>query len=273
MLEAFCPIGLRPAKVIPRKGNTGDGQKMAYWAGAVLDNPEWAPTLHALAYSFFQGFFLHVNQLGQRFMNEDTWMQAKSIRCLMQPGGDFAFSIMDSKYLDEMGERWDIIGGQGMAPLSVVGDKYDRDRMEKDIEKTITTKNGFKADTLDELATLIDIPADNLKKTVERYNELVANGEDVDFGKRGELLTSVDKPPFYALKWGPALLDVFGGALTNTKLNVLGVDSQPIPGLYAVGNAAGGMYAVDYPLLLNGNSYGRAIAYAMQIADSILENN
>jgi hypothetical protein len=31
------------------------------------------------------------------------------------------------------------------------------------------------------------------------------------------------------------------------------------------------MYAVDYPLLLNGNSYGRALAYAMQLADSILE--
>ena len=42
-------------------------------------------------------------------------------------------------------------------------------------------------------------------------------------------------------------------------------------GFYAVGNAAGGMYAVDYPLLLNGNSYGRALAYAMQIADTLSE--
>ena len=42
--------------------------------------------------------------------------------------------------------------------------------------------------------------------------------------------------------------------------------------MYAVGNAAGGMYAVDYPLLLNGNSYGRALAYAMQIADVLSAN-
>jgi predicted oxidoreductase len=83
------------------------------------------------------------------------------------------------------------------------------------------------------------------------------------------MLTPIVKPPFYALKWGPALLDVFGGALTNTDLNVLDAYGQPIPGLYAVGNAAGGMYAVDYPLLLNGNSYGRALAYAMQIGDSL----
>jgi succinate dehydrogenase/fumarate reductase flavoprotein subunit len=269
MLEAFCPIGLRTAKIFPRSGNTGDGQKMAFWAGAVLDNPEWAPTLHALGYSGFQGFFLHVNRLGKRFMNEDTWMQAKSVRCLMQPGGDFAFSVFDSKYLDEIAERWNIIGGQGMAPLSVIGDKFNRDMMEKDIERTIASGNGFKAVTIEELAKLIDVPADNLQKTVARYNELVAAGDDTDFGKRSELLTSVSQPPYYALKWGPALLDVFGGALTDTNLNVLGTDGRPIPGLYAVGNVAGGMYAVDYPLLLNGNSYGRALAYAMQIADSI----
>lgn len=271
MLEAFCPIGLRPAIQIPRKGNTGDGQKMAYWAGAVLDNPEWAPTLHALGYSGFQGFFLHVNQLGRRFMNEDTWMQAKSVRCLMQPGGDYAFSIMDSKYLDEIGERWDDIGGQGMAPLSVVGDKYNPEHMEQTVERAMKGGNAWKADSIAELAELMGVPADELEKTVTRYNELVAAGDDTDFGKRSEMLTSITKAPFYALKWGPALLDVFGGAITDVRLNVLGTDSRPIPGLYAVGNAAGGMYAVDYPLLLNGNSYGRALAYAMQLADSLCE--
>jgi len=271
MLEAFCPIGLRPAKVFPRRGNTGDGQKMAYWAGAVLDNPEWAPTLHALGYSGFQGFFLHVNRLGLRCMNEDTWMQAKSVRCLMQPGGDYAFSVFDDKYLDEIGERWDIIGGQGMAPLSTVGDKYNREFMKRDIERTLEGENGFRADTLEELAKLMDVPVENFIKTVRRYNELVSMGDDADFGKRAIMLTPIVKPPFYALKWGPALLDVFGGALTDAKLNVLDADGEPIPGLYAVGNAAGGMYAVDYPLLLNGNSYGRALAYAMQLADSLTE--
>ena len=270
MLAAFCPIGLRPAKQIPRKGNTGDGQKMAYWAGAALDNPEWAPTLHALGFSGYQGFFLHVNQLGKRFMNEDTWMQAKSVRCMMQPGGDYAFSILDGKYLDEIGDRWNIIGGQGMAPLSVEGDSYDRAGMERQIQHNLETGNAFQADTLAELAEKIDVPADVLEATVARYNALVASGDDVDFGKRAELLTDVTKPPFIALKWGPALLDVFGGAITDASLNVLGTNSLPIPGLYAVGNAAGGMYAVDYPLLLNGNSYGRALAYAMQLADTLL---
>ncbi|MDR0839689.1 MAG: FAD-binding protein [Oscillospiraceae bacterium] len=292
MLAAFCPIGLRPALQIPRRGNKGDGQKMAYWAGAVLDNPEWAPTLHALGYSGHQFFFLHVNQLGNRFMNEDTWMQAKSVRCLMQPGGDFAFTVFDSKYLDEIAERWELLGGQGMAPMSMMGDEFDRAGLEDDINRFVTGNerrygdiedeentdaekapvkekliNGFKADTIEELAQQLDVPAENLVKTVARYNELVAAGDDTDFGKRAIMLTPLVKPPFYALRWGPALLDVFGGALINKQLNVVGADSHPIPGLYAVGNAAGGMYAVDYPLLLNGNSYGRALAYAMQLGD------
>ena len=43
MLETFCPIGARAPQKWPRPGNTGDGQKMAYWAGAALDNPEWLP--------------------------------------------------------------------------------------------------------------------------------------------------------------------------------------------------------------------------------------
>ena len=267
MLEAFCPIGLRPGTKFPRKGNTGDGQKMAYWAGAALDNPEWAPTLHALAYSGFQGFYLHVNQLGKRFMNEDTWMQAKSVRCLMQPGGEWCFSVMDSKYADEMGERFDELGGQGMAPLTVVGQGYSKESFVASVERHIKNGNAFVADTIEELAEKMDVPADELVKTVKRYNEIVASGDDVDFGKRSSLLTSIEKGPFYALKWGPQLLDVFGGAQVNTDLNVLDSNAHPIPGLYAVGNAAGGMYAVDYPLLLNGNSYGRALAYAMQIGD------
>ena len=267
MVEAFCPIGLRPSKQVSRPGNTGDGQKMAYWAGAALDNPEWAPTLHTLGYSGYQGFFLHVNRLGQRFMNEDTWMQAKAVRCLMQPGGDYAFSVWDSKYLDEMEERFSELGGQGMMPLSNVGDVFNRQATADFIQSKIDRGNGFVADTLDELAEKMGVPAENLKKTVARYNELCTAGDDVDYGKRARLLTSITEGPFYALKWGPVLLDVFGGAQIDTNLNVIGADSRNIPGLYAVGNAAGGMYAVDYPLLLNGNSYGRALAYAMQLAD------
>ena len=40
-----------------------------------------------------------------------------------------------------------------------------------------------KADTLEELAEKLNMPADAFVATVERYNELCAKGEDEDFGK------------------------------------------------------------------------------------------
>lgn len=274
MLEAFCPIALKPSKNMyyPAGLNTGDGHKMAYWAGAAFDPPAWAPSLHNIAYCGYSFFFLHVNQRGKRFMNEDTWMQAKSIRCMMQPGGDYAFTIMDSKWLTEFGERYDLVGGQGVMPLSLsnFSDRWDPScGLLQEIEESIDRGLGAKSDTLENLASMINVPADALLKTVARYNELVDIGDDVDFGKRSGLLTSIVKPPFYALKWGPALLNVFGGALTDTHLNVIGPDQKPIPGLFAVGNVSGGMYGVDYPLLLNGNSYGRALTWALAVADGI----
>ena len=282
MLEAFCPIALKVshARYFPKGNNTGDGHKMAYWAGAAFDDPSWALSVHGRRdddASYFSFFFLFVNSRGKRFMNEDTWLQAKSLRVMAQPGDDTAYTIMDAKWLDEYGERFDCIGGQTVTPLNIAnyGDKWSPDcGLEKTVEEMVEKGQcAWKADTLDELAEKIGVPAENLKATVDRYNELARQGDDTDFGKRSELLTTITKPPFYALKWGASLLDVFGGALTDVNMRVLDPYYDPIPGLYAVGNAAGGFYGVDYPLLLNGNSFGRALTWGLAVTEGILADN
>jgi fumarate reductase flavoprotein subunit len=274
MLAAFCPLALKTDvnQTDPQGLNTGDGHKLAYWAGAAFDDLAWATALNNNAYSPYSFFFLHVNQRGRRFMNEDTWTQAKAIRCLMQPGIDYAFTIMDANWLEDLGKRFDITGGEGVRPygLTAYGSKWRAGcGIEKEIEETIKAGNGAKADTLAELAEKIGVPAEALIKTVERYNEVVCKGLDYDFGKRSELLTPVVKAPFYALKWGPALEGVYGGVLTNTKTNVLGPDYKPIPGLYAVGKIAGGIYGVDYPRLMTGIENGRALTWALALADAV----
>ena len=282
MLEAFCPIALKPtiARYWPVGNNTGDGHKMAYWAGAAFDDPGWAASMHGRRdndASYFSFFFLFVNSRGKRFMNEDTWTQAKSMRVLSQPGGDIAFTIMDGKWMEDFGDRFEITGGQAVTPLNIAnyGDKWSPDcGLDTTIEKMIEEGScAWKADTLEELAAKIGVPVDEFMKTVARYNELTAAGDDEDFGKRSELLTTIIEPPFYALKWGTALLDVFGGALTDTNMRVLDPYYEPIPGLYAVGNAAGGFYGVDYPLLLNGNSFGRALTWGIAVTEGIQEDN
>lgn len=282
LLEKFCPLALkvRNARYWPKGNNSGDGHKMAYWAGAVFDDPCWALSVHGRRdedASYYSFYFLFVNSRGKRFMNEDTWTQAKSMRVMMQPGADEAYTIMDAKWLEEFGERYEIAGGQGVMPLNIAnwGDKWSDDcGLDKSVEQMIEKgKCAWKADTLDELAEKIRVPVVNLKATVARYNQLYERGDDVDFGKRRELLTSIVKPPFYALKWGSSLLDVYGGAQTDANMRVQDPYYDPIPGLYATGNAAGGFCAVDYPLFLNGNSFGRALTCAFAVSEGIEADN
>ena len=62
----------------------------------------------------------------------------------------------------------------------------------------------------------------------------------MDFHKRKEILTTIEKPPFYALKFGPALLVLPGGIEISEDFEVLDDDKKPIPGLYAIGNCSPG---------------------------------
>ena len=150
------------------------------------------------------------------------------------------------------------------------GEKWSDDNgIDKQIERYVKLGTCFKADTLEELAERMEVPVETFKATVARYNELYEKGDDEDYGKRSELLTSITKPPFYALKWGPALLNVHGGMITDTEMHILDEDNKPIPGLYAIGNTAGGLYGVDYPLLWNGNSHSRAITWARRAVHTI----
>jgi succinate dehydrogenase/fumarate reductase flavoprotein subunit len=276
MLEHFAPIGLIPKHngYYPPGLNTGDGHKMGRWMGGAFEPAPWAVSLHLIAYAMYCFFFLHVNKQGRRYMNEDTWVQAKSVRTLMQPDGSWAFSVFDSKWYDEVARLAPISGGQFTDSLiAIYGRTWEEDgeMVKKGIEHYLENGMCVQADTLEELARKMDVPEENLAAAVKRYNEMYKQGRDDDYGKRSELLTAIDKPPYYALKWGPSLLNVFGGFLTDTKLHVLDSAYVPVPGLYATGMIAGGLYGVDYPLLFNGNSNGRCLTWGLLLADTIVE--
>jgi len=160
-------------------------------------------------------------------------------------------------------------------PLGALyGEAWKEPEEGNEIVQAIETyvQNGLccKADTLEELAEQMGVPKDAFLATVARYNRMYKQQNDEDYGKRSALLTPIDKPPFYALKFGPSLLDVFGGVNTDVKLRVLDAKDEPIPGLLAVGMVAGGLYGVDYPLLFNGNSHGRCLTWARQAAETIV---
>ena len=74
-------------------------------------------------------------------------------------------------------------------------------------------------------------------------------------------------PLLTGLDVGVALLAIVGGLKVNTDLQVLTAEKQPIEGLYAIGNASGDLYAIDYPINMAGNSNGRALTWGYLIGD------
>jgi fumarate reductase flavoprotein subunit len=99
----------------------------------------------------------------------------------------------------------------------------------------------IKGNTLEELAMKAGIDPAGLVETVKRYNSFVEKGVDEDFGKP-KMLAKIETPPFYAIPQWPAVHHTMGGIRINTRAQVLDVNGNPIPKLYAAGEATGGVH-------------------------------
>jgi 3-oxosteroid 1-dehydrogenase len=128
--------------------------------------------------------------------------------------------------------------------------------------------------------------ADNLSRTIERFNRFALTGVDEDF-KRGatepERFFSVefrddpmpnptmypisDTGPYYAILLGASTLGTKGGPRINTRSQVLRADGAPIPGLYGAGNCIGSPAGAGYwggggtlgPAIFHGYLAGRNV--------------
>ena len=124
-----------------------------------------------------------------------------------------------------------------------------------DVERWIEAGALVRADTLEELAEQIGVPAGALSKSVEQFNEFAVTGVDEQF-HRGETpwdrvtallfgahedgpnrcLGVIDQGPFYAVQVVVTDLGTKGGLVTDADARVLRPDGSVIEGLYASGN-------------------------------------
>ncbi len=106
----------------------------------------------------------------------------------------------------------------------------------------------FQANTIEELAKQCGIPADTLAATVKEYNEACRAGKGSTLKVKAtmEKPNIIDKPPFYGFEFSGGLTTTFGGPKINTKAEVLNLDGKAVPGLYAAGNAIGGLFYDNY---------------------------
>jgi 3-oxosteroid 1-dehydrogenase len=118
------------------------------------------------------------------------------------------------------------------------------------------------AGSIEELATLINVPSASLKGTVERWNSFVDKGVDEDF-HRGEreydlwlgdpqhgpnkALGRIDRAPFYAVDVVPGDVGTYGGAIIDQYGRVLRGDGEVIEGLYAAGVSTASIMGNVYP--------------------------
>lgn len=265
--------------------NTGDGLKMAQRIGAATRGTReawWAPMsitggmrdgepIGSLLRFERQGpGSIMVNRHGQRFANEAQNYNDLA-RCLQswdspnnQTLNTPAHVVFDQSYLD----RYGILDHRSGQP---------------------TPDYLIEAATLEELATKLNVPAGNLTATVERFNQMALKGVDEDFG-RGDSeydrywgdadspwpnpsLGPLQQGPFYAMEVVNGAFGTCGGIATDGNAQVIDVDGNPIPGLFAAGNASESPYASGYPgagatlgpLMTMAYQAGRTIAATVRV--------
>jgi uncharacterized protein with FMN-binding domain len=121
----------------------------------------------------------------------------------------------------------------------------------------------WRADTLDELADKLGIEDKAaFLASVERYNELCANGADVDFGKDAKWMNAIKTAPFYGIRRHLRVSSLDSGVYTNANGQAVDSEKSPIEGLYCIGNLGGQFYGgADYPFHSTGLSIGRCYTF------------
>jgi succinate dehydrogenase/fumarate reductase flavoprotein subunit len=75
----------------------------------------------------------------------------------------------------------------------------------------------------------------------------------------------IDSPPFYVIEALPAISFTFGGLIVDSEARVLDAEGRPIPGLYAAGADAGGLYVRAYA-----GGLAAALTFGLRAARSAL---
>ena len=179
------------------------------------------------------GYGFIVNQKGERFLDEAHTYVEKAKECAQLTEENRAWQILDS--------TWE--------PMPNYIKNYKH-------------LNAFyaEADTIDELCAKAGLPADAVKASLKRFNDAVAAKKAAELTPPCTLSSPkpVLKAPFYAVPFEGGMTATYGGPKITPKAEVTNLEGKVIAGLYAVGNAAGGLFYKDY---LGGSQLGGATVF------------
>ncbi|SHJ47291.1 FAD-dependent oxidoreductase [Parasporobacterium paucivorans] len=240
-------------------GNTGGAFRAQSVFENVLEHPDGSNNLFFIA----GDSVLEVNRFGKRVMNEKrNYSDRGMAHFVWDPNraewtNMLLFLIYDSRTADFWQGYPPYPAGASEAPHVIRGNTLEElsDEIAKRLEKLKNHTGGF---TLDENF------AENMIRTVERFNDFAKNGKDDDFGrgdfaydrewttfpptnpKAGKWPEDMEKNytmhpidgqgPYYCVIVSSGTLDTNGGPVINKNGQVLNVRGEVIEGLYGAGN-------------------------------------
>ncbi|WP_417149890.1 FAD-dependent oxidoreductase [Parasutterella excrementihominis] len=183
------------------------------------------------------------------------------------------------RFINELGNRkvrsdaiiaLNNIGHKCISLTDVRGAKQLEKNRPGTLPKLMATKGLLEFPTLEAVAKYYGTPYDVLKGEVDQYNANVRNKIEVDsLGKTYNAdCTEMKTGPWYAAELMPKIHHCMGGIVTNPQGQALDAgDLKPIPGLYAAGEACGGVHGdcrlgcnAILDCLVNGRIAGQSVA-------------
>ena len=248
----------------PSWGTTGDGHMMGLKVGASMDSlphpvmnfSNATPGTFVEKRVYFPGAMnlsIIVNSDAKRFVNEGQARQ-------------YISNAINIQY--RMGKKCYHIWDQAMIAATLEKVPAAAAQLDLDEEKGFL----FRAASLQELASMIDLDPAALEETVNEYNGFFEAGVERDDFYR---YMGNNKPftggTYYALLTNSVVLATVGGLTIDGNAQVLDTQSKPIEGLYATGNASGNFYAGNYPRHIPGSSVGRAATFGYVAVEHMLK--
>lgn len=188
---------------------------------------------------------IFINKEGKRFVNEGGRRDDMTLALFEQPD-NYMWIVMDSDCYP-------------------TGDELNN--FNESANDLIAQGRAFKADTLEELAKMLGVSAENLTAAVEDFNAHVETKEADEFG-RTLYSTPIDTAPYYAAPRVPTVHHTMGGVQITTNANVVKTDGTTIPGLYAAGEVAGGIHGANR---LGGNALTDTVVFGRIAGQSVVE--
>lgn len=194
--------------------------------------------------------------------------------------GFYASTLDGRRFVNEMGDRKVLTdaflsvinrGGKALAIADEDGAAHLEALRPKALAKMLHDGSVVKYPDAKALADAYGFSAEALQATIARYNELLAGGKDADFGRPFDKAAKpLGAGPYYVSEMSPRVHHCMGGVATTVETAVEDVmTDEPIPGLFAAGEFAGGIHGAVrigacavLDCIVNGREAGRMAAKA-----------